>query len=134
EKLTSIMKDAPKIKPENIVMIGIRCLDEGEKELLRKLNVKVYTLHEIDRLGMSQVMQEAEENLQERTDDVHLNFDLDGIEQSEAPDVSKPINGGVTYGESHLALEMLAESGFITSAEYVEINPTLDEKSKTAKL
>lgn len=134
EKLTSIMKEAPKIKPENIVMIGIRCLDEGEKEILRKLNVKVYTMHEIDRLGMSQVMQEAMEYLQERTDGVHLSFDLDGIDPSEAPGVGTPVNGGVTYRESHLALEMLAESGLITSAEFVEVNPMLDDKSKTAKL
>lgn len=134
EKLTSIMKDAPKVKPENIVMIGLRCLDEGEKELLRKLNVKVYTMHEIDRLGMPQVMKEAIEYLQERTDGVHLSFDLDGIDPSEAPGVGTPVNGGATYRESHLALEMLAESGLITSAEFVEVNPMLDDKSKTAKL
>ncbi len=134
EKLTSIMKDTPKIKPENIVMIGIRCLDEGEKALLRKLNVKVYTMHEIDRLGMSQVMQEAIDYLKKRTDGVHLSFDMDGIDPSEAPGVGTPVNGGVTYRESHLALEMLAESGLITSAEFVEVNPMLDDKSKTAKL
>src|SRR5699024_8523234 len=134
EKLTSTMKDAAKIKPENKVMIGIRGSDEGEKELLRKLNAKAYTMHEIDRLGRSEVMEEAVEDLQERTDGVHLSFDLDGSDPSEAPGVGTPVNGGVTYRESHLALEMLAESGLITSAEFVEVNPMLDDKSKTAKL
>lgn len=134
KKLTDIIGDAPNIKPENIVMIGIRCLDEGEKELLKKLNVKVYTMHEIDRLGMPQVMEEAIDYLKNRTDGVHLSFDLDGMDPSEAPGVGTPVNGGATYRESHLAMEMLAESTLITSAEFVEVNPMLDDKSKTAIL
>src|SRR5699024_5403568 len=100
----------------------------------RKLIVKVYTMHEIDRLGMSQVMQEAMEHLEERTDGVHLSFDIDGIDPSEAPCVGTHVNGGIMYRENHLALEMLAESELITSAEFVEVNPMLDDKSKTAKL
>lgn len=134
KKLTDIIGDAPNVKPENVVMIGIRCLDEGEKELLKKLNIKVYTMHEIDRLGMPKVMEEAIEYLKERTDGVHLSFDLDGIDPSEAPGVGTPVNGGATYRESHLAMEMLAESNLITSAEFVEVNPMLDDKSKTAIL
>ncbi|HLR10487.1 MAG TPA: arginase [Sporosarcina sp.] len=134
EKLTDIMGEAPKVKPENIVMIGIRDLDEGEKELIKKLNVKVYTMHEVDRIGMPQVIQETIEYLKDRTDGVHLSFDLDGIDPSEAPGVGTPVNGGVTYRESHLAMEMLAESDIVTSAEFVEVNPMLDDKSKTAIL
>jgi len=134
EKLTDIMGEAPKVKPENIVMIGIRDLDEGEKELIKKLNVKVYTMHEVDRIGMPQVIQESIEYLKNRTDGVHLSFDLDGIDPSEAPGVGTPVNGGVTYRESHLAMEMLAESDIVTSAEFVEVNPMLDDKSKTAIL
>lgn len=134
EKLTKIMRQHPKIKPENVVLIGIRDLDEGEKELLRELNIKVYTMHEIDRIGMTQVMQETIAYLKERTDGVHLSFDLDGINPSEAPGVGTPVIGGVTYRESHLAMEMLAESNLITSAEFVEVNPMLDDKNKTAIL
>lgn len=133
-KLTEIMGAHPKVKPENVVLIGVRDLDEGEKELLRKLNIKVYTMHEIDRIGMTQVMKETIEYLEERTDGVHLSFDLDGINPSEAPGVGTPVIGGVTYRESHLAMEMLAESNIITSAEFVEVNPMLDDKSKTATL
>lgn len=134
KKLTDILGDAPKVKPENLVLIGIRDLDEGEKKLIKKLNIKVYTMHEIDRIGMAQVMAETITYLQERTDGVHLSFDLDGIDPSEAPGVGTPVNGGVTFRESHLAMEMLAESDMITSAEFVEVNPMLDDKSKTASL
>lgn len=134
KKLTDIIGDAPNIKPENIVMIGIRSLDEGEKQLLRKLKIKVYTMHEIDRIGMPKVMEESIDYLKDRTDGVHLSFDLDGMDPSEAPGVGTPVNGGATYRESHLAMEMLAESNLITSAEFVEVNPMLDDKSKTAIL
>ncbi|MEI3607041.1 arginase [Pseudogracilibacillus sp. SE30717A] len=134
EKLTSIMDDEPKVKPENIVMIGVRDLDEGEKELIRRLKIKVYTMHEIDRLGMPQVMKETIDYLKGRTDGVHLSFDLDGINPSEAPGVGTPVIGGATYRESHLAMEMLAEADIITSAEFVEVNPMLDDKNKTAIL
>ncbi|MBO1004041.1 arginase [Pseudogracilibacillus auburnensis] len=134
QKLTEILYNQPKIKAENVVLIGVRDLDEGEKDLLRKLNIKVYTMHEIDRIGMPQVIKETIEYLKERTDGVHLSFDLDGINPSEAPGVGTPVIGGVTYRESHLALEMLAESNIITSAEFVEVNPMLDDKNKTAIL
>lgn len=132
--LTEIMHEDPKVKPENVVLIGVRDLDQGEKELLHELNIKVYTMHEIDRIGMTQVMKETIEYLKERTDGVHLSFDLDGLDPSEAPGVGTPVIGGVTYRESHLALEMLAESNLITSAEFVEVNPMLDDKNKTAIL
>ena len=132
ERLTSIFENNKHIKPENVVLIGIRDLDDGEKELLRELNVKVYTMHEIDAVGMPQVMKETIEYLKERTDGVHLSFDLDGIDPKEAPGVGTPVIGGASYRESHVAMEMLAESDLITSAEFVEVNPMLDDKSKTA--
>jgi len=132
KRLTSIMNERAKIKPENIVLIGIRDLDEGEKRRLRELNIKVFTMHEIDRLGMPQVMKETIDYLNNRTDGVHLSFDLDGMDPSEAPGVGTPVIGGVTYRESHLAMEMLAEANIVTSAEFVEVNPMLDEKNKTA--
>lgn len=134
ERLTSIMSEKPKIKPENFVYIGVRDLDKGEKEIIKQLGIKTYTMHEVDRLGMSQVMAEAIDYLKGRTDGVHLSFDLDGIDPEEAPGVGTPVIGGATYRESHLALEMLAESDLITSCEFVEVNPMLDMKSKTADL
>ena len=132
EKLTNISDYMPKVKPENIVLVGARSLDPGEKELIREKGIKVFTMHEIDRLGMPKVMEETIAYLNERTDGVHLSLDLDGLDPSEAPGVGTPVLGGMTYRESHLAMEMLFESSLITSAEFVEVNPILDDKNKTA--
>jgi arginase len=134
EKLTNLFKQNPKIKPENVVLIGTRDLDEGEKDLLHSLQIKVYTMHEVDRIGMPQVIEETIHYLKGRTDGVHLSFDLDGLNPSEAPGVGTPVQGGLTFRESHLAMEMFAESDLITSAEFVEVNPILDDKNKTADL
>lgn len=134
KKLTHLFNYAPKIKPENVVIIGVRSLDPPEKKLIKEKNIRVYTMHEIDRLGMPQVMDEIISHLRQRTDGVHLSLDLDGLDPSEAPGVGTPVNGGLTYRESHLAMEMLAESELITSAEFVEVNPILDDKNKTATL
>lgn len=133
-RLTSIFNGRPKVNPENVVLLGLRDLDEGEKELLKKLKIKAYSMHEIDRLGMSQVIEETIHYLKGKTDGVHLSFDLDGIDPSEAPGVGTPVIGGISYRESHLALEMLHEAGIVTSVEFVEVNPMLDERSKTADL
>ncbi|HET7580666.1 MAG TPA: arginase [Bacillales bacterium] len=131
-ELTGIGGYAPKVKPENIVIVGARSLDEGERELIREKGIQVYTMHEIDRMGMTAVMQETMDYLRERTDGIHLSLDLDGLDPSDAPGVGTPVMGGLSYRESHLAMEMLAESGLITSAEFVEVNPILDDKNKTA--
>ncbi|KYG31237.1 arginase [Priestia endophytica] len=132
--LTNIGGYLPKVKPENIVIIGARSLDVGEKELIREKGIRVYTMHEIDRLGMTKVMEEAVSYLKERTDHVHLSLDLDGLDPKEAPGVGTPVVGGISYRESHLAMEMLAEANFITSAEFVEINPILDDLNRTAEV
>ncbi|MGM9951675.1 MAG: arginase [Lysinibacillus sp.] len=129
--LTSI--GAKKIKPENIVLIGARALDEGEKELIRKLGIKVFTMHEVDRIGMTAVIEQTIDHLKD-ADGVHLSLDLDALDPMDCPGVGTPVRGGITYRESHLAMEMLAESGLITSAEFVEVNPILDDRNKTAEV
>ncbi|MBY7141843.1 arginase [Virgibacillus sp. NKC19-3] len=134
EKLTNILGYTPKIKPENIVIVGARSLDPGEKELIREKGINVYSMHEIDRIGMSNVMKETIDYLKERTDGIHLSLDLDGLDPSEAPGVGTPVIGGLTYRESHLAMEMIAEADILTSTEIVEVNPILDEKNKTAEV
>ncbi|WML50255.1 arginase [Neobacillus sp. PS3-34] len=123
---------SPKVKPEHVVIIGARSLDDGERALIKEKGIKVYTMHEIDRLGMAKVMEETITYLKEKTDGVHLSLDLDGLDPSDAPGVGTPVIGGISYRESHLAMEMLAEAQIITSAEFVEVNPILDEKNKTA--
>lgn len=89
-------------------------------------------MHEIDRLGMTTVMSETIAYLKERTDGVHLSLDLDGLDPNDAPGVGTPVAGGISYRESHLAMEMLSEANIITSAEFVETNPVLDQYNKTA--
>lgn len=132
ESLTGVDGYAPKIKPENLVIIGARSLDEGERQLIRERGIRVYTMHEIDRLGMAAVMKDAVAYLQDKTDGVHLSLDLDGLDPNDAPGVGTPVMGGISYRESHLAMEMLAEAELITSAEFVEVNPILDDQNKTA--
>lgn len=129
--LTDIGGFSPKVKPEHVVIIGARDLDQGERALIKEKGIRVYTMHEIDRLGMTTVMKETIDYLREHTDHVHLSLDLDGLDPTEAPGVGTPVAGGLSYRESHLAMEMLEEADIITSAEFVEVNPILDEKNKT---
>ena len=120
--LTNVAGYAPKIKPENIVIIGARSLDDGERALIKEKGIKVYTMHEIDRIGMTKVMEDSISYLKGKTDGVHLSLDLDGLDPNDAPGVGTPVLGGISYRESHLAMEMLAESEIITSAEFVEVH------------
>ncbi|WP_252504685.1 arginase [Sporosarcina sp. Marseille-Q4943] len=133
ERLVNIFKEGQKVKPENIVIIGARSVDPGERELIKALGIKVFTMHEIDRDGMTSVMKEAIDYLKAKNlDGVHLSLDLDGLDPLYTPGVGTPVPGGISYRESHLAMEMLEDSGLITSAEFVEVNPILDERNKTA--
>ncbi|WP_240378130.1 arginase [Bacillus piscicola] len=131
--LTEINGKAPKLKPENVVIIGARELDGGEKKFIRDLGINVYTMHEVDRLGMPEVIEQTIDYLKDKCDGVHLSLDLDGLDPQDAPGVGTPVIGGLSYRESHLAMEIIAESDIITSAEFVEVNPILDEKNKTAE-
>lgn len=134
EKLTHIRGFAPKVKAENIVIIGARSVDPGERELIRERGIRVYSMHEIDKLGMNAVIEDTLRYLKEErgVDGLHLSLDLDGIDPMYTPGVGTPVPGGISYRESHLAMEMLYDAGVITSAEFVEVNPILDEKNKTA--
>lgn len=133
ERLVDIYQEGQKVKPENIVIIGARSVDPGERDLIKNLGIKVFTMHEIDRDGMTTVMKEAISYLQEKNiDGVHLSLDLDGLDPLYTPGVGTPVAGGISYRESHLAMEMLEDAGIITSAEFVEVNPILDERNKTA--
>lgn len=133
ESLVNIHSEGQKVKPENVVIIGARSVDPEERQLIKEQGVKVFTMHEIDRYGMTAVMEDALIYLRSReVDGVHLSLDLDGLDPLYTPGVGTPVQGGISYRESHLAMEMLEDSGMITSAEFVEVNPILDEKNKTA--
>jgi arginase len=133
-RLTRIQTKGPYIKPEHVVIIGARQLDPEEKEYIRASGITCFTMHDIDRKGMAYVVEKAIEILKEHTDGIHLSFDVDSLDPSVAPGTGTPVQGGVSYREAHFALELLHESGLITSAEFVEVNPTLDADNKTAVL
>lgn len=132
--LTGIKGDQAKVKAENIVLIGSRSLDEGEKKLIRSIGIKCYTMHDIDRKGMAAVMQDAIAYISGKTDGVHVSFDVDSLDPLEAPGTGTAVKGGLQFREAHLAVEMLHEAGIVTSAEFVEVNPLLDDNNKTSQL
>lgn len=133
EQLVNVHSAGAKINPENVVIIGARSVDPGERKLIKEKGVKVFTMHEIDRYGMSTVIQQTLEYFETRqVDGVHLSLDLDGLDPLYTPGVGTPVPGGITYRESHLAMELLEDAKVITSVEFVEVNPVLDEYNKTA--
>lgn len=116
------------------VQIGLRDVDPEEKRILRESGVTAFSMSDVDKRGMPQVMEEAIRIAGAGTAPIHVSFDLDGIDPSEAPGTGTPVRGGLSYREAHLAMEMLAESGRIGSVEMVEINPILDQRNQTAVL
>ncbi len=120
------------LAPERLVLFGIRNLDPGEKELLRKLRIRVFTMSEIDQVGVKAAMHEA---LQRLSGDggIHVSVDMDAMDPLQAPGVGTPWPGGLTYREAHLAMELLAASGQVTSMEVVEVNPITDHENQTGK-
>lgn len=119
------------LKSENVVIIGARSLDIGEQNFIKEKGIKVYTMHEIDKLGMCQVIEQSLAYLS-HCEGIHVSLDLDGLDPSDAPGVGTQVEGGITYREGHLAMEMMAESRRVVSLELVEVNPILDERNKTA--
>jgi arginase len=118
----------------NCVLIGARDLDPLEREVLRQSKVTVFTMREIDELGMYKVMKKALKIACDGTDALHVSFDLDSMDPLDAPGVGTPVQGGITYREAHLAMEMISECGKLKSLEVVELNPILDKYNNTGKL
>jgi arginase len=114
-------------------LVGIRSLDAGERELIKELDVRVFTMSEIDRLGVERVLRDAMTFLA-GAPFVHVSLDLDAVDPMFAPGVGTPVSGGLSYREAHLALELVAESGLMDSLDVVEVNPILDRANETGKL
>jgi arginase len=121
-------------KVDRTVQIGLRDLDPGEKRLLREFGVKAFTMTDVDKLGMMHVMEEARAIAGAGGVPIHVSFDMDAIDPSEAPGTGTPVKGGLSYREAHLVMEMLYDSGQLGSIEMVEINPILDYRNQTATL
>ena len=135
EPLANIFGYAPKIAPENTVLIGLRDIDAGERDNLRRAGVtEVYTMRDIDERGMRAVMEEALRAAGRGTAGYHVSLDMDWIDPEDAPGVGTPVRGGATYREAHLAMEIIADHGRLLSFEIVEVNPVIDEHNRTADL
>lgn len=134
QELSSIEGFSPKVDPANAVVVGARSIDDGEKENIRKTGLRVITMKELDMRGMTAVMEEAIARASDGTAGFHCSFDLDVVDPRFAPGVGTPVLGGTTYRESHLAMEMVYDSGKALSLEVVEVNPVLDEENATGLL
>ena len=132
--LTALNGIEPSLLPENIAIIGARDVDMAEVPLVKELNVRVYTMSELDRRGAATCFEEAMKLVGRNTDGIHLSFDLDGVDPREAPGVGTPVPGGLSLRESHLICEMLCESKQLIGMEMVELNPTLDTANQTGQL
>lgn len=132
--LTNLYGFSPKIKPENVFLIGLRSVDGLEKELIKKSSLKVYTMTEVDRKGVNFIINKVLKDLKQRVQHIHVSFDVDSIDPSIAPGVGTPVSGGLNYREAHLLMETIAECGCMSSLEVAEVNPIIDTKNKTAEL
>jgi arginase len=132
--LTGLAGSAPMIDGARAALVGIRDIDRHERDNLRRSGIGLFTMRDIDERGMRTVMEQAIERASSGTAGIHVSLDLDGIDPEVAPGVGTPSPGGLSYREAHLAMEMLADTGLVMSAELVEINPVLDHRNRTAEL
>jgi arginase len=133
-ELSQIFGYAPKVRPRNVALVGVRDVDQLEQPHVRESGVTVFTMREIDERGMQAVMLEAMRIAGDETAGYHVSVDMDGVDPREAPGVGTPVRGGITYREAHLAMEMIGDSRRMLSMEVVEVNPVLDEANRTAEL
>lgn len=134
ERLISIGGKDKTINPEKIVYIGCRDVDPGEKKFLKDLGITVFTMHEVDKYGMAEVIERAINIAGKDTDGIHVSFDVDSMDPMLVEGTGTRVPGGLTYRESNFALEMIALTGKLISAELVEVNPLIDHKNRTAKM
>jgi arginase len=133
-ELSSIAGFSPKVRPEHTVLMGVRNLDDRERDLVRDSNVHVFTMNDIDRMGIATVATTAVILASRDTGGLHVSFDMDVCDPSIAPGVGTPVNGGLNYREARLIMEIIADSGRLTSLDIVEVNPTLDLRNATAQV
>ena len=125
---------SPKVDSQRCAVVGLRNLDEREKGLVRRSGVHAYTMKDIDLRGMAAVMKEALDLICADGAALHVSFDMDGVDPSISPGVGTPVRGGLSYRESHLLMEMVADSLRLVALDVVEVNPILDTRNSTAIL
>jgi arginase len=137
KKLTSVGGFSPKVKPENVALIGIRDVDKRESvtvKIYRNRGMQVYTMSDVDKQGIPRIITRVMNDFKNEVDHIHISFDMDGIDPEYAGGVGTPVEGGLTYREAHMIMEMIHDSGSINSLEVLEVNPILDTKNETAEL
>ena len=134
KELTGIFGYSPKVAPENVALVGIRSVDDQERDNVQRSGVHAFTMRDIDERGMRSVIEESIRVAGAGTAGFHVSLDMDAVDPREAPGVGTPVRGGITYREAHLAMETMCDSGRITSIEVVEVNPVIDEANRTAAL
>ncbi|MEE9228538.1 MAG: arginase [Acidimicrobiia bacterium] len=133
--LVNVAGVTPKALEDHTVLLGLRSVDREEAERVRDSKMTYFTMHDVDQRGVAALIEEAVAVLTaDGVERVHLSFDADAIDPREAPGTGTPVRGGFSYRESHLMMELLAEANIITSADFSEVNPVLDEHNKTAEL
>jgi len=133
-ELSKIGISSPKVLPEHTVIIGVRNLDDREKVAVRDSHVHVFTMKDIDRQGIASIVEQAVNLAGNGTAGIHVSFDMDVCDPQIAPGVGTPVKGGLNYREAHMVMEIVADSGLLTSLDLVEVNPTLDVQNTTAQL
>ena len=132
-ELTGIGGAFPAMTPSVLRQIGIRSVDEGEKQFVRQSGMEVFDMRFIDEMGMKRTMEAALADLDANTH-LHVSFDVDFLDASIAPGVATAIRGGPTYREAQLCMEMIADTGLLASLDVMELNPALDVRNGTAEL
>jgi arginase len=133
-ELTHIYGYSPKVDPSNVALVGVREVDQLEKPHVKNSGVRAFTMRDIDERGLRAIMEEAIQIASAGTGGFHVSLDMDAVDPREAPGVGTPVRGGITYREAHLAMEILCDSGNMTSMDVVEVNPVIDEANRTAIL
>lgn len=123
----------PAVEPGKLALVGVRSLDDGERLLLQELDAKIFTMSEVDRIGVEPCMREALAHAAGAAF-LHVSLDMDVVDPDYAPGVGTPVRGGFSYREAHLAMETVAESGLLDSMDVVEVNPILDRENATGQL
>jgi arginase len=124
----------PKVAAAHTVLVGLRNLDDREKEEVRASGVHVFTMKDIDRQGAAAVIEQAIAIAGQATAGIHVSFDLDVCDPTIAPGVGTPVRGGLNYREAHMAMEILADARTVIALDLVEVNPVLDHQNMTAVL
>lgn len=132
-ELVNLGRPGPKLRRTDVMLVGVRNVDAQERIALKKSGVGVYTMREIDERGMAAVVKEILTRLS-HLDHIHVSFDVDSLDPAEAPGVGTPVPGGLTYREAHLLMEIIADTGCLSSIDVVEINPILDHRNHTAQI